>query len=435
MRAAYEAASAVVARLGDEESWLPTGCTGWAVRDLVFHCLHDAQRGLVALHTPAGRARRPGRGDVLAGLASGHRRGGERPALGAGEREHVPGLRAVAGAVSGDVGGGRARGGLGRSGPAGGHPGACADGRRPDHHARGGGDRPPPRPDRPAPARTGPLTRGPGGGAGHAGRPARRARPGGVERRTVRARGHRTGRAHRHGTRRPGRGGGPAPAVRLRPAPTVCGRGPAPVGVEGRPAPGGTPNAATAGSDTCAVRGIPVGLMRHPAPHEHPPSINSYVDRVMAGPGGAMTDEVGVITGDLTVATILLSDGRSVRVAVQHSGSDTWYPRREPRPRADRPTRGLPPGTCWAGSAGAAEPAPPGARSGARPPGRPPEREGRWPCASRPLPGRRRPHSVGPARGPMGARRVSAPRSGESVRVVSYGPQQACTSRSCGPTG
>lgn len=56
-----------------------------------------------------------------------------------------------------------------------------------------------------------------------------------------------------------------------------------------------------------------------------PPSVNSYVDRVTAGPGGAMTDEVGVITGDLTVATILLSDGHSVRVAIQHSGSDTWY--------------------------------------------------------------------------------------------------------------
>jgi hypothetical protein len=55
LRAAYEAASAAVAGLGDEESWLPTGCTGWAVRDLVFHCLGDAQRALVALHTPARR--------------------------------------------------------------------------------------------------------------------------------------------------------------------------------------------------------------------------------------------------------------------------------------------------------------------------------------------------------------------------------------------
>ncbi|MFF5532903.1 maleylpyruvate isomerase N-terminal domain-containing protein [Streptomyces cinerochromogenes] len=53
LRVAYEAVSAVVAGLGDEESWLPTGCTGWAVRDLVFHCLQDAQRGLVALHTPS----------------------------------------------------------------------------------------------------------------------------------------------------------------------------------------------------------------------------------------------------------------------------------------------------------------------------------------------------------------------------------------------
>ncbi|AOR30131.1 hypothetical protein BFF78_02750 [Streptomyces fodineus] len=53
VRAAYEAASAAVAGLGDEESWLPTACTGWAVRDLVFHCLTDAQRALVALHTPA----------------------------------------------------------------------------------------------------------------------------------------------------------------------------------------------------------------------------------------------------------------------------------------------------------------------------------------------------------------------------------------------
>ncbi|MET9450166.1 maleylpyruvate isomerase N-terminal domain-containing protein [Streptomyces cinerochromogenes] len=53
LRGAYEAVSVVVAGLGDEESWLPTGCTGWAVRDLVFHCLQDAQRGLVALHTPS----------------------------------------------------------------------------------------------------------------------------------------------------------------------------------------------------------------------------------------------------------------------------------------------------------------------------------------------------------------------------------------------
>ncbi|MFD3516012.1 maleylpyruvate isomerase N-terminal domain-containing protein [Streptomyces sp. NPDC058657] len=53
LHAAYEALAAVVVRVGEQESWLPTGCTGWVVRDLVFHCLGDAQRALVALHTPA----------------------------------------------------------------------------------------------------------------------------------------------------------------------------------------------------------------------------------------------------------------------------------------------------------------------------------------------------------------------------------------------
>ncbi|MFJ9147877.1 maleylpyruvate isomerase N-terminal domain-containing protein [Streptomyces sp. NPDC102270] len=53
LRAAYEAFAAVVRPLDDEESWRPTGCAGWAVRDLVFHCTADAQRALVALHTPA----------------------------------------------------------------------------------------------------------------------------------------------------------------------------------------------------------------------------------------------------------------------------------------------------------------------------------------------------------------------------------------------
>ncbi|PJE93925.1 hypothetical protein CUT44_31605 [Streptomyces carminius] len=55
LRASYRAFGAVVARVDEERSWLPTGCTGWAVRDLVLHCLGDARRGLVALHTPAGR--------------------------------------------------------------------------------------------------------------------------------------------------------------------------------------------------------------------------------------------------------------------------------------------------------------------------------------------------------------------------------------------
>ncbi|MET9361732.1 maleylpyruvate isomerase N-terminal domain-containing protein [Streptomyces sp. NPDC006632] len=50
---AYGAFGDVVRRVDDAQSWTPSGCTGWAVRDLVFHCLADAQRGLVALHSPA----------------------------------------------------------------------------------------------------------------------------------------------------------------------------------------------------------------------------------------------------------------------------------------------------------------------------------------------------------------------------------------------
>ncbi|MGW0132267.1 maleylpyruvate isomerase N-terminal domain-containing protein [Streptomyces sp. NPDC003299] len=52
LRASYGAFAAVVETLDDDASWLPSGCTGWAVRDLVFHCAGDAQRALVALHTP-----------------------------------------------------------------------------------------------------------------------------------------------------------------------------------------------------------------------------------------------------------------------------------------------------------------------------------------------------------------------------------------------
>ncbi|MER5890349.1 hypothetical protein ABT160_41535 [Streptomyces sp. NPDC001941] len=50
----------------------------------------------------------------------------------------------------------------------------------------------------------------------------------------------------------------------------------------------------------------------------------SRTGEVTAGPGGAMTDEVGVITGDLTLTTTLDDDGLA-RFRVQYTGADEWY--------------------------------------------------------------------------------------------------------------
>ncbi|MEV8530136.1 hypothetical protein AB0451_39695 [Streptomyces sp. NPDC052000] len=47
-------------------------------------------------------------------------------------------------------------------------------------------------------------------------------------------------------------------------------------------------------------------------------------DQVTAGPGGAMTDEVGVITGDLTIQTTRQPD-HLVTIAIQYTGADEWY--------------------------------------------------------------------------------------------------------------
>ncbi len=43
-----------------------------------------------------------------------------------------------------------------------------------------------------------------------------------------------------------------------------------------------------------------------------------------AKPGGVMTDEVGTVTGDLTLRTELAEDG-TVRVLVQYLGAAEWY--------------------------------------------------------------------------------------------------------------
>jgi hypothetical protein len=44
---------------------------------------------------------------------------------------------------------------------------------------------------------------------------------------------------------------------------------------------------------------------------------------IVAGQGGVMTDEVGVITGDLTLRTELSGD--QVTVRAQYKDADEWY--------------------------------------------------------------------------------------------------------------
>jgi hypothetical protein len=47
------------------------------------------------------------------------------------------------------------------------------------------------------------------------------------------------------------------------------------------------------------------------------------VTDIVPGPGGVMTDEAGVVTGDLTLQTVV--DGGSAQVNVQYKGAAEWY--------------------------------------------------------------------------------------------------------------
>ena len=53
LRIAYSDLATIAATLDEHDAWQPTRCAGWAVRDLLVHLLGGAQRGLVALATPA----------------------------------------------------------------------------------------------------------------------------------------------------------------------------------------------------------------------------------------------------------------------------------------------------------------------------------------------------------------------------------------------
>ncbi|GGN45812.1 hypothetical protein [Streptomyces fuscichromogenes] len=55
-----------------------------------------------------------------------------------------------------------------------------------------------------------------------------------------------------------------------------------------------------------------------------PPGPARLRDKVVAGPGGAMTDEVGVITGDLTITTTARPDGLA-DIAAEYTGAEETY--------------------------------------------------------------------------------------------------------------
>ncbi len=52
--------------------------------------------------------------------------------------------------------------------------------------------------------------------------------------------------------------------------------------------------------------------------------LNSYNSPLVAGPGGVMTEEVGVVTGDLELRTTVDSSG-VVTAKVRYAGADEWY--------------------------------------------------------------------------------------------------------------
>ncbi|MDT5029935.1 MAG: hypothetical protein QOC94_106 [Actinoplanes sp.] len=83
---------------------------------------------------------------------------------------------------------------------------------------------------------------------------------------------------------------------------------------EPTPAPPEAADAArTAAAPTEAAPAAPSAAAAHESPRTD----------ITAGPGGVMTDEVGVITGDLTLRTDYA--GGKVTVNVQYKDAEEWY--------------------------------------------------------------------------------------------------------------
>jgi hypothetical protein len=66
---------------------------------------------------------------------------------------------------------------------------------------------------------------------------------------------------------------------------------------------------------------LEVGQMTTPAAAQ--PAEGELVTDIVPGPGGVMTDEVGVVTGELTLKTAM--DGTTARTSVQYRQAAEWY--------------------------------------------------------------------------------------------------------------
>lgn len=111
----------------------------------------------------------------------------------------------------------------------------------------------------------------------------------------------------------------PAPEADAAPAPETT-AGPASAGMTADGRQPASADVAGAGMTADAVPGAPAGG----APAGGAPG--GPADRtsdITAGPGGVMTDEVGVVTGELTLRTEH-ADGR-VTLRVQYKDADEWY--------------------------------------------------------------------------------------------------------------
>jgi hypothetical protein len=88
---------------------------------------------------------------------------------------------------------------------------------------------------------------------------------------------------------------------------------------------GASPDAPPAASPDTTATASPDAAGTTPAAAAAPvkDGVTAKTSDLTAGPGGVMTDEVGVVTGDLTLRSEL--DGTKLTLRVQYKEADEWY--------------------------------------------------------------------------------------------------------------